>query len=299
MNDDFDDVLRARLRHSAPAASSDAQNVLGQLKPAMRHARIRRGVAIGTATLSLLGVGGVGFAAVTNSLSQKSSELDILIDGEPLPEPTSQISTTTPDTDQTADDRSREEQTNVVTAISSFPTTTMESADSTTTTVAAAASSPPTPTVASAGPTQQEPTDNPAPPGTNSVPATTTEQPVPATTTEQPAPATTTAPPTTQSTPAPQVQRTIQSDCGSITVAQSNDSVVLASTQPNQGFLTDIKKSGSDEVEVGFDNGDAECRIKVWIEAGELRTDVENEDDAEEDAKNEDGAEEAEEIDDN
>jgi hypothetical protein len=271
MNNDFDDALRARLRHSAPAASSDAQDVLGRLKPAMRHARIRRGVALGTATLSLLGMSGVGLAAVTNSLSQKSSELDILIDSEPLPEPTSQISTTTPDTDQTADDPSREEQTKVVTAISSFPTTTMESADSTTTTVA---SSPPTPTVVSTGPTQQEPTDNPAQPGTNSIPATTA------------------APSTNQSTPAPQVQRTIQSDCGSITVAQSNDSVVLASAQPSEGFLSDIKKSGSDEVEVEFDNGDAECRIKVWIESGELRTDVENEDAEEEDAEEEDAEEE-------
>jgi hypothetical protein len=270
MNDDFDDVLRARLRHSAPAASSDAQDVLGRLKPAMRHARIRRGVAIGTATLSLLGISGVGLAAVTNSLSQKSSELDILFDGERLPEPTSQISTTTPDTDLTADDPSREEQTKVVTAISSFPTTTMESADSTTTTVT---SSPRTPTVVSTGRTQQEPTDIPAQPSTNSVPATTTEQPAPA--------------PPTQSTPAPQVQRTIQSDCGSITVVQSNDSVVLARAQPSQGFLSDIKKSGSDEVEVEFDNGDVECRIKVWIESGELRTDVENED-AEEEEEEED-----------
>ena len=274
MNDDFDDVLRAHLRQSAPAASSDAQNVLGRLKPAMRHARIRRGVAIGTATLSILGVSGVGLAAVTNSLSQRSSQLDILIDSEPLPEPTSQISTTTLDTDEAADDPSREEQANVVIAISSFPTTTMESADSTTTTVAASVPSTPAPTLVSAGPTQQGPTDNSAPPDTNPVPAT-----------------------TTQSTPEPHVQRTVQSDCGSITVTQSNDSVVLASTDPSQGFLSDIKNSGSYEVEVGFDNGDVECKIKVWIESGELRTDVENEDAEEEDDEEEDDEEEDEEVD--
>ena len=278
MTDDFDDVLRSRLQQPVPTAPADAHNVLGQLKPAIRRARIRRGVAVSAATLSLLGVSGVGLAAVTTSLTQEPSEVDILIDGNLLPEATAQTSTTGPDTDET-EDSSGEEQTG--TAISSAPATTVARSDSTTTTAA---------------PTRSVPTGNPATPGTTSATdppssaPTTTRPTSPATTTAPLAPETTTAPPITL--PASPTQRTIQSNCGSITVTHDSNSVTLTGTQPGPGFAPDVKNSGLEEVEVGFENGDAECEITAWVESGELRTDVDNHEADEDEGDDDDGDDE-------
>jgi hypothetical protein len=265
MTDDFDDALRSRLQQSEPAPSSDAHNVLGQLKPAMRRARIRRGVAVSAATLSLLGVSVIGLAAIATSLSQQTSELDILVDGDPLPEPTAQTATTAPDAEETAEDRSREEQTETDIAISSLPATTIASSDSTTTSVAPSSTATPATTPAR---TQSAPTDNPS------------------------------TTPSAATPPASPTQRKIQSNCGSITVSYGSNSVTLTSTQPGAGFAADVKSSGPEEVEVGFENGDAECEIKTRIESGTLETDIDNHDDDESDDGDDDDDDESDDDDD-
>ncbi len=122
MNDDFDDMLRSRLQQSEPTPSSDAHSVLGQLQPAMRRARIRRTVAIGTATLSLLGISGIGLAAVTTSLRQESSELDILIEGDRLPAPSPETSAPAPNIVEQVEDSSSEAQAELEVSSTSIPT---------------------------------------------------------------------------------------------------------------------------------------------------------------------------------
>ena len=98
--------------------------------------------------------------------------------------------------------------------------------------------------------------------------------------------------------PAPSGQRTIQSNCGSISVSYSGSSITLNSTQPAAGFAPDVKNSGPGEVEVGFSNGDDECEIKAWVDAGELRTDGDNHegdgDDEEDDPEEDEDPEEVE-----
>ena len=264
MTDDFDDILRSRLQQSESTGTTDAHSVLGQLQPAMRRARIRRTMAIGTATLSLLGVSVVGLAAVTNELRGDPSDVNILREIDTLPEPAAQTSTTEPtDREETTDDPVDEEQ-------RATPTTTLLAS----TTTAAETTVPPTtdlPTATTRG--------GAMPSATTAVPVVQPTTPPPTPNTDPPVqPATTTpattSPPTT--TPTPSGQRTIPSNCGSIGVSYSGSSITLTSTKPAAGFAPDVKKSGPGEVEVGFSDGDDECEIKAWVESGELRTDIDN-----------------------
>jgi hypothetical protein len=118
---------------------------------------------------------------------------------------------------------------------------------------------------------------------TTSVTATTptTSGPAP-TSTVQPAPTTsasqttssTTAPSTTVSEPAPTTtvatETVIPSQCGSITVAISSDTIILLDVDPNPGMAVDRKNEGSESVEVSFEGPGGHCEIEAEIKYGVL-----------------------------
>lgn len=294
MNDELDDLLRSRLQKSEPTVSSDAHHVLAQLQPAMRRARIRRGMAVGTAVISLLGVCGIGLAAVTMSTRREPSEVDILIDDERLPEPTPPTTALEPtEIEEGRDKDLDDEQTATPTPLpASTPTTLAHGAPAT----IGPTTSTTLPRQATPVSTMETPNDNDND-GTTSVSSAPVTQPAPPTTSPTPTtdppsspasttPATTVRPATTMpatTAPTPSGQRTIQSNCGSINISFSGSSITLTDNQPAAGFASDIKNSGPEKVEVGFSDGTDECEIKAWVESGQLRTDIANHDGAEDD----------------
>lgn len=295
MSDDFDDILRSRLQQTDPAGTGDAHQVLAQLQPAMRRARIRRTIAVGGATLSVVGISVLGLAAVTTSLREDPAEVDILRDGDPLPETTPQVSTAEVDDrdDQDAESQGADSEPDASTTSTVAPSTTAETSVPSTTSPIAVPSETSAPTT-TAGPavtvaptTSADPSTQPTTPASTSAPSTAPASTSPPAT----SPPTTTAPTTTPTTtvttattvpsttsPPASGQETINSNCGSISVSYSGDAITLTATQPAAGYTPDIKNAGPSEVEVGFANGSGECEIKARMDDGQLRTDVDNDD---------------------
>lgn len=283
MSDDFDDILLSRLQNAEPAGTGDAHQVLAQLQPAMRRARIRRTIAVGGATLSVVGISVLGLAAVTTSLREDPAEVDILRDGDPLPETSPQVSTTEVNARNNQDAESQPDGTPPAASTTSTiaPSTTAETTVPSTTSPIAVpreTSAPTTtagPAVTVAPTTSADPSTQPTTPASTSAPST-----APASTSPP-----STSPPTTTATTAPSTtrppasgQQTINSNCGSISVSYSGDSITLTATQPAAGYTPDIKNAGPSEVEVGFADGSGECEIKARMDDGQLRTDVDNDD---------------------
>lgn len=283
MSDDFDDILLSRLQNAEPAGTGDAHQVLAQLQPAMRRARIRRTIAVGGATLSVVGISVLGLAAVTTSLREDPAEVDILRDGDPLPETSPQVSTTEVNARNNQDAESQPDGTPPAASTTSTiaPSTTAETTVPSTTSPIAVpreTSAPTTtagPAVSVAPTTSADPSTQPTTPASTSAPST-----APASTSPP-----STSPPTTTATTAPSTtrppasgQQTINSNCGSISVSYSGDSITLTATQPAAGYTPDIKNAGPSEVEVGFADGSGECEIKARMDDGQLRTDVDNDD---------------------
>jgi hypothetical protein len=65
---------------------------------------------------------------------------------------------------------------------------------------------------------------------------------------------------------------------GSVTVLFVNGQAQLGLVVPSPGWLIDETRSRTDEVEVRFTNGDLEARLKVRIENGQVRVEIENKD---------------------
>jgi hypothetical protein len=65
---------------------------------------------------------------------------------------------------------------------------------------------------------------------------------------------------------------------GSVTVLFVNGQMQLGLVAPSAGWLIDETRSRTDEVEVRFTNGDLEARLKVRIENGQVRVEIENKD---------------------
>jgi hypothetical protein len=65
---------------------------------------------------------------------------------------------------------------------------------------------------------------------------------------------------------------------GSVTVLVVNGQMQLGLVAPSPGWLIDETRQRSDEVEVRFTNGDLEARLKVRIENGQVRVEIENKD---------------------
>ena len=65
---------------------------------------------------------------------------------------------------------------------------------------------------------------------------------------------------------------------GSVMVLFVNGQMQLGLVAPSPGWLVDETHSRTDEVEVRFSNGDLEARLKVHIENGQVRVEIENKD---------------------
>lgn len=282
MNDDFDDMVRSRLHHTEPTTASDASRVLGELRPAMRRARLQRGAAVGAFSLSFLGVAVIGVAALTASLRPQPSDVDVFDDGIQLPETPPVSSVADEIDDDAADDLSIDG-----TSPRALPApTSTENGASTTSVPTTSTSGPKSTEVGTAQPaTHNNPPATPAPqprqprssPTSTAPPRATTASTTaaPTSTTTTSSTTTTTSTPTTSP---PTGQRTIQSNCGSISVSHSGNSISLTGMQPASGFVADVKDSGPEKIDVRFDNGPAECEIKAWVEAGVLQTEIDNHD---------------------
>jgi hypothetical protein len=70
---------------------------------------------------------------------------------------------------------------------------------------------------------------------------------------------------------------TIYSDCGSIVVQPSDSSVQLIDVEPGAGYRQDVKSSGPEKVEVGFEReGPGHCEVEARMRSGRLDIDIEN-----------------------
>lgn len=65
---------------------------------------------------------------------------------------------------------------------------------------------------------------------------------------------------------------------GSVTVLFVNGQAQLGVVVPSPGWVIDETRSRTDEVEVRFSNGDDEARLRVRIDNGQVRVEIENKD---------------------
>ncbi len=276
-----DELLRSQLRNRG-RDTDDAHTALVALRPAMKRARLRRRAAIGSAAVAVLGFGGIGtVAAIRAANPAETVQTTSSLDGQ-LPRPTDPVAATTAEAPWSSGP--------VVTSTpgtvsrSSSPTTVAAGAPPTTTPAnvpATGTASPTTNTVderpaTTAGPTTTSAATTTSAPAPSSVP-TSTSPPTPQPTTTAPAATPTTTTPTTTAASGTQ---TITSTCGTVNVSYTATTVRLTATAPKPGFVVDIKESGPDKIEVGFENGIDECEVKARMVSGSLIVDVDNHDDS-------------------
>lgn len=276
--DEFDEIVRSRMRPH-PGTTVHAAAALEPLKPGMRRARRHRHLAIGTATIATVALSGAGVLALSATLRSPDTVQTVTLDDDvTLPRPDDDIGTDTstpasiPDDDlgtpgddngnDNNNDNDNDDNDDGETATAPTVPSTVSSGDT-----APSATSPPDDTATAAATTAPAPATTTTP---DDVPPTTAATATPPTNPPPP----TTAPPTTA--PRGPEQRTIQSDCGTVTVTHEGNTVTLDSTQPDAGFAVDIKHSGPDEIEVAFDDGDRKCQIHAHPSGGELDVEVEN-----------------------
>lgn len=72
------------------------------------------------------------------------------------------------------------------------------------------------------------------------------------------------------------VVRTLQSAGGSVTIRQTGDQLELVAATPAAGWKVDVHHSAGREIDVRFENGKRESRVKVEIEDGVARDRVED-----------------------
>jgi hypothetical protein len=124
-------------------------------------------------------------------------------------------------------------------------------------------------------PSTTTPTGGSATPGT--VPDTVDDRGTDVATTVPGSSATTPAsapPDTAPVTQAPPSQSSYSSAGGSITVNLANGAVSLASSSPAPGYSAELHDNGPTRVEVRFDNGETEWRIRVDVQNGQLVSEV-------------------------
>lgn len=103
-------------------------------------------------------------------------------------------------------------------------------------------------------------------PGTGATPVTPTSQGHSGTT--QPGTGSTKPPPAAPST------TTYRSIGGSITVAFANGALTLDSSKASAGYQTDVHNQDPDDVEVRFNNGTREYRIRVRVQNGVVQKEI-------------------------
>jgi len=131
----------------------------------------------------------------------------------------------------------------------------------------------PTPTVSSPAPSTtvgRSTTTTTLPRSTTTVPQTVVTTPPGATPTTSD-----TTPPTSRTTPPPPPQtKTYTAQGGRITIRFANGRLTLVSSAPSPGFTSEVHKQDPDDVEVRFENGSHESRIRVRVTNGQLRPEV-------------------------
>lgn len=120
----------------------------------------------------------------------------------------------------------------------------------------------------------------PSPTGTTVPPTTTTP---PTTTSVPPATTTTTVPPTTTTPPE---SRRYDLIGGSVVALIGDGTVSLQSAVPAPGFSVEAKATGPDEVEVEFRSDEHRSKFKADWEDGELRIDIDEKNEGEDDDGN-------------
>ena len=278
MSEEFDDLLRSRLR-SENRTSPHAHAALDSLKPAMRRARRRHNVAVGTMTVGTVVFAGVG-AVVLGAALSSPEPAHIVSSEEALPpvsyddadqEASSAVQTTV--LDPSGDDG--DSTTTVVIPIipGHLGTQPPDDPDAPTTTTAAG-QTPPTISTTPPAATTTAPL-NPTPAPTSSVAPSTVPTTIVVTTTTPPpppttgTPATTTVPSTTTTVPSTH-DRVLSTKCGTIDVTYDDTTVVLVSTHPAAGFTYVVENDGPEEVEVSFVGNGDECQIHAEMRGGRL-----------------------------
>jgi len=70
--------------------------------------------------------------------------------------------------------------------------------------------------------------------------------------------------------------RTIDSSGGTVTARATGSDIILVAATPNEGWSMEIKKAGPDRVEVRFEKGSAENRIRLEVQGGMVTVDLED-----------------------
>lgn len=112
-------------------------------------------------------------------------------------------------------------------------------------------------------------------PSTSSAPSSSNSTTVPTSTTTPtsttvPNPSTTTGPST------PDRTEVVNSTGGTVTVTISGNHLTLVSAVSSPGYEADIRNGGGSEIDVRFERGDRESRIRLRASNGSLRREVEN-----------------------
>lgn len=89
---------------------------------------------------------------------------------------------------------------------------------------------------------------------------------------------TTGGPPPAPTPVASPVEQTFTSSGGSARIRLDNGQLSVVSTSPNSGYSVTIEKGGPSEIEIRFEGGSHESKIKVEIENGQMKVRVEEDD---------------------
>ena len=242
MSDHFDDdprdeTLARGLSALAPSEFDlDADQTLGSMRPALQRARMRRRLAVSTSVLGVLVVLGAGAVVVKDQ-----SPSHVNIQGP---------SGSTVSTTKTATSTSR-----ASTTTRPRPTTpTTTPADHTSTSQNGGG------VIGGTRPTTPNSVPNSTP---NSTPTSGTRPGDHGGTT----PTTVAAPPST---------KTYASTGGKATIRFANGKLTLVSYTAAAGYTPEVHTNKPDDIEVRFSNGNAESRIRVRVQDGQVEPEIEN-----------------------
>ena len=78
------------------------------------------------------------------------------------------------------------------------------------------------------------------------------------------------------STPPEPIEHTANSVGGTVVVSVSGDVVLLVSSAAADGYVTEIREAGPDEVDVRFESSNAESRVGIRVQDGQIRQMIED-----------------------
>ncbi|HAP76451.1 MAG TPA: hypothetical protein DCR14_10245 [Acidimicrobiaceae bacterium] len=247
MNDhqnNFDDPGMERLLGGASGAFPDVNVAYGHVTRRVRQVKRRRAMVAGSAACIAL-FAGVAFAVRDGAQAPGLQPADTFTDGSTVTVDDSNPDDSNPDdsvTDNSSDDAGD----------SSLPD-----------------SAPDNSTSNSSG---SNSTPNSASPGTNPTNSAGTTPSSPASSTPT-TPASTPSTPATTAPPAP-ITQTFSGVGGSITVRLENGALTLVGSNAASGFTGEVKVNRGDRIEVIFDNGTHETKIRVDVVGNSMDPDI-------------------------